>query len=307
MTVMTTVSATIAPEIRSSVAPLAAVGTGGMLVLNGVAVETDNVEEVSVESPLERLDRALDCEAEMLDNPDDTLEAIDEAAADAAELIEEAAELAPEPREAVALDNAAEMDAVSIGATIVTEDPEMTVVRVVDPVTSPGTVAAAPALDCELCSDANAELRIVRALVVPVGASGFGITALVIVIVPDAADGPPATTPAVFVAVRDSRAELRTDKALVVPGLAGVDSIGVIVVTGIVVATGTTTLIPTVDNETPPLLAEMIEIALVSMDDRAEAALLIPEATTTPADSVTVTVETIEGWPVQTGRVTLVI
>lgn len=192
MTVMTTVSPTKAPEICSSVALLAAVGAGATLVLDGVAVEMDNVAEVSVDNLLERLEMALDCEAEILDIPDEALEAIEEAAEDAAALIEEAVELAPEASEDVteARDEAeAEMEAVLIGATIVTEEPEMTVVRVVEPVvaalkdesaallrdetalfkeltldTRPGTTAT---LDCELCSDANAELRTVRALVVP--------------------------------------------------------------------------------------------------------------------------------------------
>lgn len=124
-----------------------------------------------------------------------------------------------------------------------------------------------------------------------------GVVASVIVGVLEAAeDAPTIMTPAVFVAVRDSRAELRTVKALVIPGFVGVDSMGVTVVTGLTVTTGTTTLIPAVDNETPPVFAEITEIALVSIDDNAEAALLIPDATTTPgADSVTVTVATIEG------------
>lgn len=135
-----------------------------------------------------------------------------------------------------------------------------------------------------------------------------GVVASVIVGVLEAAEDPPTImTPAVFVAVRDSKAELRTVKALVVPEFVGVDSMGVTVVTGLTVTTGTTTLIPIVDNETPPVFAEIAEIALVSTDDNAEAALLSPDATTAPgADSVTVTVATIEGCPVQTGRVTLV-
>lgn len=137
----------------------------------------------------------------------------------------------------------------------------------------------------------------------PAGAVGVGITALVIVRVLEAADDPTTTTPGVVVAVRDSRAELRTVRALVGPGL-----VGVTIVTGFTVATGTTTLIPVVDNMTLPVFAEMTEIALVAMDDSCEAALLIPDATTAPgADSVTVVVATMDGWPVQTGRVTLVI
>lgn len=134
MTVMTTVRPTKAPEIRSSVAPPSAGGAGGTPVLDGVAVETERVCDVRVDRLLETLERALDCEAEMLDSPDEALAAIEEAAEDAAALIEEAAELAPEAREAVALDTAAEMESVLMGATVVTEDPEMTVVRVIDPV-----------------------------------------------------------------------------------------------------------------------------------------------------------------------------
>lgn len=281
---MTTVRPTRAPEIRSSVAPLAAVGTGATLVLDCVAVET-----VKVDSLLDTLERALDCEAEMLDSPDEAAAVIEEAAEDAAALIEEAvelapaaseddteardeaAELAPDAREAVALETAAEMEAVLIGATIVTEDPEMTVVRVVDPVVA-ALKGDSTALDCELCSDDSAELRTVRALDVPAGAAEVGVVASVIVAVLEAADDPPTiTTPAVFVAVRDSKAELRTVKALVVPGFVGVDSMGVTVVTGLIVTTGSTMLTPVVDN-----------------------------------DSVIVVVATMVGWPVQTGRVTLV-
>lgn len=153
MTVTTTVRPTRAPEIRSSVVPLAAVGTGAtLLVLDGVAIEVERVCDVRVDSWLETLERALDCEAEMLDSSADALEAREDAAEDAAALMEEAVELAPEAREdvieardeaaelasdareAVALDTAPEMESVLIGATIVMEDPEMTVVRVVDPV-----------------------------------------------------------------------------------------------------------------------------------------------------------------------------
>ncbi|TID24232.1 hypothetical protein E2P81_ATG02535 [Venturia nashicola] len=94
---------------------------------------------------------------------------------------------------------------------------------------------------------------------------------------------PPTTTPGVFVAVRAARAELRTVKALVVPGFVGTGSVGVAVVTGVTVATGTTTVISVVDDGT------------------------LPDGPATPgADSVTVTVATIDGWPVQIGRVKLV-
>ncbi|TID24233.1 hypothetical protein E2P81_ATG02536 [Venturia nashicola] len=91
---MTTVRPTKTPETRTSVAPLSAVGTGATPVLDGVAVEMERVFDVIVDRLLERPDKALDCEAEMLDSSDEAPAVIEEAADEAAALIEEAAELA---------------------------------------------------------------------------------------------------------------------------------------------------------------------------------------------------------------------
>lgn len=124
----------------------------------------------------------------------------------------------------------------------------------------------------------------------------------------DTEDAPMTTTPVavlVLALVRDSRAELKTVKALVVPLI-----IIVLVESGdgVAVTTGTITLIPVVDNDTLPVFVERTEFALDSMDESTEAALLIPDDTTAPgAVSVMVIVATIDGWPVQIGRVKLVI
>lgn len=325
MAVITTVRLTNAPEIRSSVEPLAAVGAGAIREVEDVDVEIDRVAEVNVDNLLDKLEMALDCEAEMLEIADDALETADDASAlidEAAELAPEAseevtdakddaAEVAPEARDSVALETAAEVEAVLIGTTTMADDPETTVVRVIEPVvaalkedtasllrelaallreltpdTRPGTMVS---LDCEDCSEANAELKTVKALVVPtVGAiveAGVDASMMVRVleVMPEFAEDPPTTAALVaeLVLVRDSRAELRTVRALMVPVLVavGVDSTGVTVVTGII------TLTP------------VVEAALGDTDDAAA-----PEE-----DSVTVTVTTIDGWPVQTGRVTLVI
>jgi hypothetical protein len=172
-------------------------------------------------------------------------------------------------------------------------------------VTVPETVpvmvfVVTPAVDSELCSDANAELKTVKALVVLAAVADVGDESV-------AEDAPTTTTPVavlVLVPVRDSRAELRTVKALVVPLVVTV----LVEPTALTVATGTTTLMPVVVSDTLPVFAERTEFALVSIDDSAEAALLSPDDTAAPgADSVTVIVATIEAWPVQTGRVTLVI
>jgi hypothetical protein len=322
ITVTTTVKATRAPDTRNSVDPFAAVGTGAGVALVVERVEPDKVVEVNVDNLLEALDVKLDCKDEILDIWDEALEVIEEIAEEAPALIEEAvkiapeasdevteardeaAELAPEVSETVALERAAEIDAVLSGATIVTDDPETTVTKVVEPlaavavpvegvvtvvvpVTMPVTVFVAVSADCELSSDANAELKIDRALVVP------GAAAVAAEDPEEVAPTAPATVPApVPVTAVDP-------EGLVAP-LAGE--------TGeLAVATGTTRLIPVVVNETLPLCAERTEFTLVSTDESTEAALLIPDEMTAPgADSVIVIVATIDGWPDHTGKLTLV-
>jgi hypothetical protein len=291
MTVKTTVIPIKAPDTRSSVPPLLAVGTGATVA---EPVEVNRVADDKVESLLDRLEATLDCEAEMLDILDDATDEIEDAAEDAAELTpearedsvelapdarEEAPELAPEVIEDATLDAALETDAVLIGTTMVMEDPEMTVVYVVDPVVA----ALAPVL--------------VAVLLEPV----------VIVAVPVTE---PVPVPGAITAVDcEPCAVEASDDPLAVPTgtTVFVPAVPVVEADPVAVAMGTTTLIPVVDRDTPPVFAERTEFALVSMDERAEAALLNPDVTTAPgAVSVIVIVATIADWPVQTGSVTLV-
>jgi len=95
-TVTTTLKPIKAPEIRISVAPFLAGGTGAV----EVAPVPELVAVVNVEIRLDRLEIALDCEAEMLDILDDAPDESDDATDEIDELIEEATELAPEETEA---------------------------------------------------------------------------------------------------------------------------------------------------------------------------------------------------------------
>jgi hypothetical protein len=90
----------------------------------------------------------------------------------------------------------------------------------------------------------------------------------------------------------DAEAELPAGAEFVPPAAEPV----VVVAVAVPVATGITTLIPVVVRDTPPVeAAERTELALVSMDESAEAALLIADETTAPGEvSVIVIVAAID-------------
>jgi hypothetical protein len=125
-TVITTVRLIRAPGMRMSF-PAEAGGTGAVWVALVLVLVFDEVElPLLVEVAVERVDAPLESE--------ESAEEIEALAEDAADSIEETVELAPERIEEALLDAAPEIEDATLlgpavtGATMVLDDPEITVV-----------------------------------------------------------------------------------------------------------------------------------------------------------------------------------